>query len=191
VASLLRRGSVFYIQFYDARRLPTSRRRSLHISDRALAEAYKYRLERLWSSGVYDPWTEPLPPLSTLPATPVAAGRCWTDVLEAFLESRRRRNRSLATIRTYEWIVGLFFRRSHRQSATSVQPQDLEAFVWDLSVAPGTRANRDRHLRTFFRWATEEGFLLSDPFEGLDRPPQPEKIPRNVTAVELERICGR
>jgi integrase len=110
-------------------------------------------------------------------------------VLKAFLESRRRRQRSKRTIQSYKSVIRLFFRRSGLAAVAEVRPGDVETFIWNLSVAPGTRAARDRHLRAFFRWAVDEGILTSDPSSGLDRPVQPEKVPRNVTANELQRIC--
>jgi integrase/recombinase XerC len=64
----------------------------------------------------------------------------------------------------------------------------VEAFVWDPSVAAGTRAGRDRTLRTFFRWAVENNLLAESPLEDLLRPQKPERLPRNVTLEELGRI---
>ena len=71
-------------------------------------------------------------------------------------------------------------RRYPREKLSEIRFADVESFVWDLSVATGTRAARDRNLRTFFGWAVREGLLTSSSLEDLDRPPQPEKIPRNL-----------
>jgi len=54
VASLSDRGCGFYIQFYDVRRVPNSRRCSLRTEDPELAKLYRRRIERLCMSGAYD-----------------------------------------------------------------------------------------------------------------------------------------
>ena len=159
------------------------KRYSLRTKDREVAERLQDRLDKLWQAGRFDPWKSGALPLGRPAVRP-------TDVLGAFLESRRKRGRMERTIDTYRSVIGLFMRRYPREKLSEIRFADVESFVWDLSVAPGTRAARDRNLRTFFGWAVREGLLAMSPLEDLDRPPQPEKIPRNVTREELNRICA-
>ena len=147
-----------------------------------MAERLRAKLDRLSQAGQLEPWTVGALPLGRPPSSP-------TDALEAFLESRRRRGRRRRILDTYRSVVELFFRRCGREQLSEIRSSDVEAFVWDPSVAPGTWAGRDRHLRTFFRWAVEENLLAESPLRGLLRPRRAEKLPRNVTLEELDRIC--
>ena len=183
LSSIFSRNGTYYIQFYRSTQTPRSKRFSLRTKDREGAGRLQARLDRLWRAGQLDPWAVRALPIGNSPPSP-------TGALEAFLKNRRRRGRRRRTLETYRSLVGLFLRRCGRERLSEISPSDVEAFVWDPSVAAGTRAGRDRTLRTFFRWAVQENLLAESPIEGFLAPRKPERIPRNVTLEELDRICA-
>ena len=183
MSSLYRVQKTYYIQFYRSTATPARLRRSLKVQTRAEAEAIQADLDDRWAAGTWDPWRNPIGTHRPIVIT-------CEEALEAFLESRRQHARLPRTIETYRNLVGLLLRRSGRRRLSAVRPSDVEAYVWDLTVSAGTRGIRYRHVRTFFRWAVAERYLLSSPLDDIVRPPEPEKLPRNVTAAELRRICA-
>lgn len=72
--------------------------------------------------------------------------------------------------------------------------KELEEFL-DRPLCPQSRATEISHLKSFFRWCLEEGFVNIDPSVRLHRPKVPRRFPRPMKELDkifaLENAPGR
>ena len=128
-------------------------------------------------------------------------------VLEEFLIERAAdRECAPQTIRAYRLAVGLLARylaeAGESLELPAIGPAQLRGFRlylqrptrWDgcgqrgRPLSDATRANYDRHLRTFFRWAARVGHRDDDPLADLPKPRQRRKPMRFLTEAELQAL---
>jgi integrase/recombinase XerC len=57
-------------------------------------------------------------------------------------------------------------------------------------LAPSTRANMLCSLRTFFRWAVEQGYVASSPAIGFVGPQKPQPQPRALSIDQVRRLVS-
>lgn len=60
------------------------------------------------------------------------------------------------------------------------QNVDLVAYLDSHDQAPGSRATEIAHLRSFYKWATEENLVQVDPARRLVKPKQRRALPRPI-----------
>jgi integrase len=56
-------------------------------------------------------------------------------------------------------------------------------------LAKATQRKRYGHLRTFFRWCMKEGLLRTYRLDDVAQPEKPNKLPKAITADELDHLC--
>jgi len=84
----------------------------------------------------------------------------------------------------------LYARREGKASAT-VDRADLRRFFAGLyrrGLSPRSVARHLVSLRNFFRFLVEEGYVTSDPTRDLDAPHIGQRLPRHLTASEVESL---
>jgi integrase len=186
MASLMKRGSTYYAQFYDSARTPKRKRLSLSTKKKSVARRLLVQLEDAYALDTFDPWTDDLSTFFDRDREIVTV----QEALSRFLDAKRSKGRSENTINSYRWIVGQWIDRvGSKQVLAGVRPDHIEPYVRDASVAQSTRLARFRHVRSFFNWCTEEGYIDAAPTESVERPRTPQKLPKHVTRGELQKIC--
>lgn len=71
----------------------------------------------------------------------------------------------------------------------TVNKKQVQPFVrmWGDNAA-STRANLHTTLRTFFRWAVEEGYVAMSPVAHLKTPTRPRPLPKSLTLDHVQRL---
>jgi len=88
-----------------------------------------------------------------------------TDALTQHLAQMRLRNLSPRTIHERSNALERLARHLTIDSSdlAAVMPADLDRWQREIShMSPRYRASWHSHARTFFRWAVENGFIISD-----------------------------
>lgn len=105
-------------------------------------------------------------------------------ILGAHLTDLRRAN---ARPRTIEARSGILARIEREVGPLeTVDRHALQAWL-DTYPHPSTRGTYLGHLRSFFRWAVEEGYRDTDPTAGIRTPKVPRRLPRPLSEQELAR----
>ncbi len=84
------------------------------------------------------------------------------------------------------------------RSITSATPNDVEAFVRELSIgrdghrplAPSSVARCLSAVRSFFKWAVREQIVEVDPTGRIRGPKAAEDLPKALTVAEVELLLG-
>lgn len=152
---------------YDSTRRPKTKKVNLRTKDRGAALRTANEYVTLRASGALDPWTDHAP----------KKGVFFSEAIEGYLADRVRRGKSPATVETdrghlerFEKSLPLDFLIQHTEL------RHIEAFL-NTPMRKGKRKgkppsgayqNRVRAtLRHFFEWATEQGFIRTNPVVGV------------------------
>ena len=190
MASLIKRGNNYFLQFSDAQRSPKRKQVPLKVSTARDARRLTTRLEALYAEGRYDPWVDDaLLLLRELEGKRCTEALTLTDAIARFISAKRSSGKEATTITTYGHILNLLAQRA----GTSMQLQQIPttllfAYCHDRSVKKATRRSRYRHVRAFLRWCVREGFLSSDPLHGMEAPSEPEKLPKAVRPDHVDAM---
>lgn len=186
---LIKRGCVYYAEFFDSQRSPKTKRFSLRTRNKRSAILLHSRMQLDRDEGAWDPWDGPFQTPHEDPHTSPNE-TLFADLVSAFLASRRRLGRSPETIRTYSEVLHGLEGRMPQSGCWKLQMADsIIDFVYDKSVAPATQFKRYGHVRTFTKWATKEGLIESDPVDSVQKPKKRQVIPKSITIDELELMC--
>ncbi|MFH0795193.1 MAG: site-specific tyrosine recombinase/integron integrase [bacterium] len=107
------------------------------------------------------------------------------------------RNLAKRTVKAYEHdlhILRRFLEKRHKTlpQLSHIKLEDLRLFLASLQVDSGYKstsmARKMSTLRSFFRFAVEQGFLKVDPTLKLNRTKLPRKLPTFLTGEELKRL---
>jgi site-specific recombinase XerD len=130
-----------------------------------------------------------------------------TPIEEAYAHFRLDRQGmpvSPGTLRLYEHTVGRFLRWLRERHPEVRRFEDLEVVVVreyraELAARPGLRGKQiqpetlsgaDRAMRTFFRWASAEGYLVASRILQLAKVRVPWKEPTLFHLVQLREILA-
>lgn len=186
---LIKRGGMYYAEFFDSKRTPKTKRYSLRTRNKRSAILLHSRMQLDRDEGAWDPWDGPFQSIVEDPHTRPNE-TLFVDLVSAFLASRERLGRSPETIRTYSEVLhGLEARMPVSACWRSELIDSIIAFVYDKSIAPATQSKRFGHVRTFTKWATREGLIESDPVDSVEKPKKRLVIPKSITIEELELMC--
>jgi len=113
------------------------------------------------------------------------------EAIEEFLADLRVEGRGKLTLEGHErhlkrlaaWYVdnGLDWQTVNRKQ---LQPY---VRLWGERAA-STRANLHTSLRTFYRWAVEEGYVAMSPAAHLKTPRRPQALPQSLTKDQIRRL---
>ena len=126
-------------------------------------------------------------------------------LIARFLESIAQQNFSRYTIRNYRHDLGVFLCflcGEDVEALANVTPTTLHQYQTHLYAkkkkggeAPlslNTQCARLTAVRSWFRWLTQRGFVMTDPASGLTLPKQKRTIPHDVpTRQEVEKILNQ
>lgn len=202
MASLFKLSDHYYLQFYDAAKSPDRKRIALGVRDRRTAERLRIEHEAAYVRGEFDPWTSPSlgsPSQRTSSGSeggisdrlPDQSPTRLSEATSLLLAEKAAEGKSPNTVRSYRAVLSLLRRRIGDIPISDLAPAHVRAFVRDDAVSATTNRNRYRHLRAAVRWWGKRGLLGSgiDPLENVMPPKVPARVPKAVTADELESIC--
>jgi len=174
MASLRKHKGRYNARFYDRSRTPKRKEVSLGETRKSVAEPKLRRLEEAYARGDYDPWRGGW----------LVENRTLEDAGEAFLEAKRGDGLRPNTISVYHYVLeGLKEHTPPGIIVRDVTPEHIRAYVHarkeeqgrKKSVSNATKRHRHSHLRTFFRWSIEQGWVDENPVEGVKKPRKEEK----------------
>lgn len=109
MASLFKRNGIYYTEFYDASRVPKSKRFSLKTRSKPEARKRLSDLERDSEKGIFDAWRDD--PNNYKRNREVAGPIRIDEAVTEFLEDKRESGRSESTLRNYESFCMMLARR--------------------------------------------------------------------------------
>jgi integrase len=175
----------YYARFHEKGR--TRKEVTLSTTRKSVARKKARRLEDAWARGDYDPWRGGW----------LVEDRTLEAAGEAFLEEKRGDGLQPNTISVYHYVLeGL---KQHSPPAIMVRdvtPQNVRSYVHakkeeggrKKSVSNATKRHRYDHLRTFFRWAIEQGWADENPVEKVKKPRKEEKKKAFLLREDVARV---
>lgn len=113
---------------------------------------------------------------------------------QSFRRSLLAENKASSTVAVYlsavDGLAAHLAETGGPSAVTEITRSDVEGFIARLleHYKPNTAANRYRALRTFFKWAVEEGELEESPMRNMKPPHVPEVPVPVLTADEIKRL---
>jgi len=116
-----------------------------------------------------------------------------SEALDRFLAHLAGRNASARTIIEYRRNAGVFltFLDERQVSWDAPERRVVQGYLADLTdrgLAPSSIGGRLSAIRSFYRYATREGWLATDPMAGVRTPRQPRRLPRVLDAQQAARL---
>ena len=177
---------IYTVQFYDVVRAPKRKRISTGTRVAKAAERLRRHWEAEYAEGRFDPWTDP-PPAPGGKPKPRGAASTLAEARRRFLETKS--HRALNTRLNYERVTRWFV--DHVGGGTpvaGVTAQAVAGWFAGLDVKPVTKASYRQHLRTYFRYCIEQGWLAADPSEGVGLQRVPKTFPKAMTVADADRL---
>jgi site-specific recombinase XerD len=116
------------------------------------------------------------------------------EARERFLDGLSARDASPHTRRAYATVVGAYLAWLEARGIDWRRPAraDLRAYLGRLSdgVARSSVGQRLAALRSFYRFATRNGWTDGDPWAAIATPKMPRRLPRVLEVVEVERLLA-
>jgi len=114
---------------------------------------------------------------------------------KSFERHLRAENKALRTVETYGEAIGQLTTHllvAGITEAAAITKSHVEDFITDLLTtrSAATANNRFRALQQFFKWANQEGYLVSNPMAGMRPPHVPEPAVPLVPAQELRALLA-
>jgi site-specific recombinase XerD len=189
--TLTKRNGTYYIDFFDSFRKPERKRYTLGTRNGREAHVLAGQLQRAYDAREYDPWNqspkEYLRPLNHSRSTVT-----WSESIELFLDSRRIIGRRKATIETYADVLqGLMKLVDLEDSPEAIQEPVLVRYIYDTSVAEATQSKRYGHLRTFYKWLSEQCLIARNPLLVVTKPRIRKRLPKSIDRIGLDRIIAQ
>ena len=177
MATLRKINGRYYAYFYNRMRMPKRKSYPLNVSLKSAAEMMVKRLEEKWAAGSFDPWNPQLEP----------ARLTVQEAADTFLKSRTHlRPKTQTAYRTA--LEGVMCHVPPALPLHHIESNHIRLYVIDPNVSPSTQRHRARHLRSFFRWAQEEGYLEHDPVRDIKLPKVQKKVADFLTPSKLEQL---
>ncbi len=173
MASLYRRGTTYYIKFYEAgRRI----RRSLHTEKKSEALKIKEQIERELAAGKYQ-----------IERTDTHVETFWQRYLE-WAKDHKRPN----TIAIEEMFWSQFIEFAKPKNLGDVTKQDIERFKTKRKregLKPQSVNNALRHLQAIYNYAMKLGYFSGpNPVQGIQRYKLEKNPPLYLDKNEIERV---
>lgn len=111
--------------------------------------------------------------------------------IAAFVADLRLAGRSPRTIEGHELEIarlGRWLEEQHLCWRSLSRPELMSYARLRAGLGHSSRANMMCSLRTFYRWAVEEGHVAMSPAAALKTPRRPKPLPRSLTRDQVRRL---
>jgi integrase len=172
-------GKRYYAYFYNPQKDPARKSFPLGTTRKRVAEKKARKLEEEVASGEFDPWDPLTSNHSSNPSLEHAIGR--------FMDTRSRLRPK--TIATYKSALNLLLQAMPvGMKLRHVSAKDVDRYVQSGNVRESTRAQRYRHIRTFFNWAEKNGLIETNPIDAVPEPKPGRRIPEFLTETQVDAV---
>ncbi|OZC02845.1 tyrosine-type recombinase/integrase [Rubricoccus marinus] len=184
MASLIQQDGLYSLQFYKADRSPKRKRVPLRVRVKRDAETIRRKLERDYSVGTFDPWTDDPLAYDRKPLKPEGIA----EASEAFFDAKS--HKASLTLKDYRKVISRFVLHVGPSTPVGrVTAKDVEEWLDSTEAKDVTRHAYCRNLKVFFRWARKEGLTDVVATENVRLRKLPRKYPRFLTHAEVERFA--
>jgi len=185
MASLKKRGDVYYIRFF-AKINGERKRKSFSLGTTLKREADKMRVkyEDLYQRGEIDPFNGWTPKKEAEKKRKSLKGKYMSlkDAAELFVENRSQANQQ--TKDNYERHLNMLQDElGSTMPVTEIVEQDLRDYCFREGLAPATQASYLRHYKVFFRWLHKKEIVKENITDGIKAP----KVPQNISVKTISK----
>jgi integrase len=186
MATLVKKGGWYYLQFYSAHRQPNRKKVALRTRTAATARVLRRKWEDACATGDYDPWTD-----DGVGNDATESGKraeTFGDALDLFLESRVGCRPS--TIQHYEWVLRHCVTHvGPGRRLGEVTPEHIARWLASTKTNQVSRKTYLDRVRIFARFLTRSGIVEKDLTAGLATGRVPDKLSSKlVTVGDLQTI---
>ena len=191
MASLKKRGSVYYIRFARTENGKTKRKTfSLGTTIKREAEKLRLDFEDKFERGEIDPFNGWTPKMAAEKKRKSLKGKHMSleDASEQFVKQRSQANQQ--TKDNYAKHLSMLMEQVGRtMPVTQIIESDIREFCFKDDLAAATQKSYLTHLSVFFRWLHEKKILKKDLTKNIKAPKVPQKITqKTVSRKELDQI---
>jgi len=182
MASLLKRGNVYYGQWHSAKRSPNRIRISLRTRNRKDARRLLLKLDSAYTTGQWDPWIESIDRCHGRTPNP----KRYSYLVDEFL-SEKRSTVAETTITSYRSVLRILEQElpSASQKVEAITAAELRSALYGFDISESTRRQRYRIIRVFFNWCLEREYIGASP---LTRVPLPRPVECHTYAIRWEDL---
>lgn len=189
MASLYQRDGIYQIAFsntIDGKNY----QKKFSLGTKSKKEALKKQLEyeNLYDRGEIDPFTGWTPKLHDQKANSKLEIVTLSDLSEKFLSDRTQITEVSKV--NYSDILRNFQNQVGSTLPVSfISDEDIRDFCFKSHLRPASQANYLRHLKVFFNWLFQEGYVKTDVTKPIKKPVVKKNISdKIISPVELEKI---
>lgn len=191
MASLKKRGDVYYIRFALTKNGKTKRKVfSLKTTYKREAEKLRIQYEDKFERGEIDPFNGWTPAKEAEKKRQKLHGKYVPlhKAADQFIEQRSQANAT--TKKNYRRHLNMLINQLGRtMPVTEILESDIRDFCFRSDLAPATQASYLRHLKVFFSWLEERQILKTDITKNLKPPRVPEKFhQKTISREQLDSI---
>lgn len=96
---------------------------------------------------------------------------------------------SPVTLKAYKLQHNLLVRYFGNMKLNDITYQNLKNYLYDQThLKPASLGHRIRFVRSFFRWAHDEGYIEKNPASRLQEPKQGKRVPKSLNDEEIETL---
>lgn len=113
-----------------------------------------------------------------------------SEVWKRYKSDKKIEGYSPLTLKMYGYQADLFIRFFGDVSFGSLTTDQLKQYLIEAGehLKPSSLGHRVRFIRSVFKWAHEEGHILSNPASKLKEPKMGQRIPKFLTDYEMELL---
>ena len=191
MASLKKRGDIYYIRFF-AKINGNRKRKAFSLGTTLKREAQKLLIEYedKFERGEIDPFNGWTPQKEAEKKRSKLRGKYIPlhKAADQFIEERSQANQK--TKDNYRRHLNMLEDQLGRtMPVTEILEKDIREFCFRDDIAPATQASYLRHLKVFFKWMHEKEILKEDITSDIKPPKVPQKIAqKTISREELDRV---
>ena len=192
MATLQKRNQIYYIVF--SKRIDGKLyQKKFSLSTKRKREAQKKKLEyeELYMEGKIDPFQGWTPEKheqhkKNVKARPDAI--TLTDLTDIFIKQRTQANK--VTKNNYRRHLDMLMDQvGETMPVTMITEGDIRDFCFKDHLANATKRSYLRHIKVFFRWLKDKGYVKHDVTENIDKPKKQSNISdKTISEAELQEV---
>ena len=154
MATLIKQGNFYYLQFYSASRKPSRKRVPLRTRTKTTAQKLQRKLEDLYATEEYDPW---LNKWQSDEEVSITKDSLLYEVLEYFIEFKKEKDWRTGTAKSTIYVLNSFARTINQGTSISqLTETHFNNFLNRSSIKYETKISYKKTLKTFLIWLNDE-----------------------------------